>query len=405
MHSWVGLKLSVFMFFVLATGTLAVFAHEIDWLLNADMRVRPSEQRASWAEMLSNVREDYPAWRVDYLRASVEPWFAAEAVISAADGEQRRVYVDPYSGDVKGDAPWFNAQRFLRQAHRHLMLPIAWGVPIVCTMAVVLLLSFGTSLVIYKRWWRGWLRWPRRGDARRFWGDLHRLCGLWTMPFLLLIALTGIWYLVEELGGEAPPLIGTVEPAEESSPAVGAAELIARGNEIFPRLEIRNLIPSGPAGAFVLQGDAGAWLVRPRANTVLLDAGDGTVLARLDARDLSVHQRISEAADPLHFGTFGGMLTKSLWFLFGLAMSAMSATGVYLYGLRVLKTRGRMNSTLQNTSKGRSDSTLRPSPARSGRRRWRAAWRGMHAWRYVGLALVGLVLLLSVPSALNRLPW
>lgn len=344
-HSWVGLKLSVFMFFVLATGTLAVFAHEIDWLLNADMRATPAGEQASWGEMLVSIREAYPAWHIDYLGAPIEPWFAAESVISSSDGGRRLVHIDPYSGEVNGDSHWFNVHRFLRQAHRHLMLPIAWGVPIVCTTAIVLLVSFGTSLVIYKRWWRGWLRRPRRGDARRFWGDLHRLCGLWTMPFLLLIALTSVWYLVEELGGEAPPLLPPVEPVPVGETPVSAAgidALIARGEQAFPDLEIRQI---NPGSTFAVQGEAGAWLVRPRANTVLLDPARGKVLARLDARNLSLHQRVSEAADPLHFGTFGGMLTKTLWFLFGLAMCAMSATGVYLYGLRLLKSHRPDKST------------------------------------------------------------
>ena len=44
---------------------------------------------------------------------------------------------------------------------------------------------------------------------------------------------------------------------------------------------------------------------------------DGAVLLRTDATDLSAHQRISEAADPLHFGTWGGLASKLVWFVFG----------------------------------------------------------------------------------------
>jgi uncharacterized iron-regulated membrane protein len=40
-------------------------------------------------------------------------------------------------------------------------------------------------------------------------------------------------------------------------------------------------------------------------------------------------------ADPLHFGSFGDWPVRLLWFLFGAAMTALSFTGVYLYGLRV----------------------------------------------------------------------
>ena len=40
-HQIVGLKLSIFMTFVLFTGTLAIFSDELDWLLNHKIRVNP----------------------------------------------------------------------------------------------------------------------------------------------------------------------------------------------------------------------------------------------------------------------------------------------------------------------------------------------------------------------------
>ena len=50
---------------------------------------------------------------------------------------------------------------------------------------------------------------------------------------------------------------------------------------------------------------------------------------------LSAHQRISEMADPLHFGAFGGMTTKILWFLFGAVLTGLAATGAMIYSMRL----------------------------------------------------------------------
>jgi uncharacterized iron-regulated membrane protein len=60
----------------------------------------------------------------------------------------------------------------------------------------------------------------------------------------------------------------------------------------------------------------------------------GRLLATVQGQELSVHQRIAEMADPLHFGTFGGLVTQTLWFLFGAALTLLSLSGVYLFGLR-----------------------------------------------------------------------
>jgi uncharacterized iron-regulated membrane protein len=77
-----------------------------------------------------------------------------------------------------------------------------FGVPLVALMSIPLLLMLASSLFIYKRWWRGFLTWPRKGKPRLTWGDVHRLAGVWSLGFMLLIGVTAFWYLVESLGGE-----------------------------------------------------------------------------------------------------------------------------------------------------------------------------------------------------------
>ncbi|WP_300381189.1 PepSY domain-containing protein [Henriciella sp.] len=63
------------------------------------------------------------------------------------------------------------------------------------------------------------------------------------------------------------------------------------------------------------------------------------ILLMTDGRDLSLHQRIGEAADPLHFGYFGGLVTKLIWFVFGVALTTLSITGSAIYALRIMRSR------------------------------------------------------------------
>ncbi|MGO1070183.1 PepSY-associated TM helix domain-containing protein [Lysobacter sp. CA199] len=337
LHSWVGLKLSLFMSFVLLTGTLAVLAHEIDWLLNPQMRVQPIAQRASWGEMVDAVRDAYPDWTFESIDRPEAERFAAQASMRTPQGRLRFVWVDPYRGTVTGDTAWFNAHRLLRNTHRHLMMPTWLGVPIVAALSVPLLISLISSLYIYRHWWRGFLTWPRRERPRRFWGDLHRLLGVWSLAFIALIGLTGVWYLIESLGGDAP----VVKPPSASHAvavrADGAAvdRAVAQARQRWPGFVIEGVVPGGKDGTVLLTGQAAAVLVRPRANLVAFDAVDGRWLGARDARALSVHQRISEMADPLHFGNFAGFWIKLLWFAFGMMLTALSLSGVYLYGLRI----------------------------------------------------------------------
>ncbi|NQZ27074.1 MAG: PepSY domain-containing protein [Colwellia sp.] len=38
-----------------------------------------------------------------------------------------------------------------------------------------------------------------RSHRKFFWADIHRLFGLWSLWLVLVISITGIWYLVESL--------------------------------------------------------------------------------------------------------------------------------------------------------------------------------------------------------------
>lgn len=374
-HQWVGLKLSILLGFVFLTGTVAVFSHEIDWLLRPALRVDPAtvDGPLAWSAAARNVAALRPKAKILLLDAPIDRGFAMIATLQTADGRRGFVYLHPTTGAVQGEGSWVGAQRVLRNMHRHLNLPTPVGVPIVSALSVLLLISLATSFVVYKKWWRGFLRPVRWRDARTAMGDLHRLAGLWSLWFVALIGATGLWYLAESTVAKAPPA-PRAKVAAVKLDARGVADRLelnlAAAQAAYPGLRVQRVVfPSGKLGAFQFQGQHKAVLVRERANVAWTDAATGKVVLMTDGRDLTAHQRISEMADPLHFGTVGGIWTKLIWFVFGLALTSLAVSGVAVYGLR-LSREGR-------------------APAF-----WASAWRGMGLWRWPALAGVGIALAL-----------
>lgn len=377
-HQWVGLKLSLFLTFVLFTGTLAVVSHEIDWLLQPAMRVAPSsvEGPVAWAKIAGNAARHPAAAQVKAIEAPVASAFAARVTIDEPDGALGYLYAHPTTGAIQGHGPWVGAARVLRNMHRHLNMPTRYGVPIVSSLAFLLLVSLGTSFVVYKKWWRGLLKPIRKRDARTWWGDFHRLAGVWSLWFVVLISLTSVWYFVESLGLDAPPA-----PRPESSEGVkpippgDLAPAIAAAEAAYPGLRVRYVrLPSENNPLVQIQGDYKAVLVRHRANAAWVDPATGQVLLTTDGRDMSLHQRIGEMADPLHFGYFGGYWTKVPWFLFGLLMTGLSVSGAAIYSLRLAHNREKKIKLAQSVA---------------------GMWRGMGPWRWLScvLILIGLALL------------
>lgn len=374
-HHWVGFKLALFMSFVFLTGTLAVVSAEMDWLLQPSLRVSPSSVQGEpdW-EKIAVSATNYPGIKqVQGLDGPTASAFAARAVVIWEDGRYGFLHIHPSTGVVQGEGPWVGAARVLRNMHRHLNLPVWIGVPIVCSIALLLLVSLVSSFIVYKKWWRGFLKMPRTRDARTWWGDFHRLAGIWSLWFVALITVTGIWYFVEELGGRAPvPRIKISDAARplDDVPAIGqlfaASYRAARAAD--PALHITTIrFPTTKSPAFAFEGEKNAILVRPRANAVWIEASTGKIVGALDGSDLSVHQRISEMADPLHFGYFGGYWTKIPWFMFGALLTGLSMSGVAIYALRI----------------GRE--MKEATPFGLGIRR---AWSGMGGWRWIALAAV-----------------
>ncbi len=379
-HQWAGLKLSIFLSFVLFTGTLAVFSAEMDWLMRPAMRVEMSSVSGpvNFPAIAANAAAERPDYKVLSIDAPPARAFAASVMIEKPDGDNGFLYAHPTTGVIQGEGHWVGAKRVLRNMHRHLNMPVWLGVPIVSSLALLLLVTLVSSLVVYKKWWRGFLKPIRTRDARTGWGDFHRLAGVWSLWFVLLMIVTGIWYLVEETGAAAPPAPRPEAPAALVPSDMLAGRLaagLAAARAADPELAIERVqFPSDKLGAFKFEGQKHAVLVRPRANAVWTSAETGAPLLVADASDLSLHQRIGEAADPLHFGTFGGYWTKIPWFLFGLLMTALSVSGAAIYSLRLLKRERRPSRTKAVAAR---------------------AWHGMGIWRWPATALVlaGFILL------------
>jgi uncharacterized iron-regulated membrane protein len=331
----------LFLFVIVLSGTLAVIGNELDWLSDPAMRASPATSgEASWGRIAANAVQAVPGGHIDLIEKGTSPWFATVVVMQAPDGHRRRVLVDPHTGRVNRVAPFGGAQRFLRDFHRRFMLPVAIGLPLVTSFAFVLLASLVTGLVTYRKFWRGYFRKPRLRDLRTGAGDLHRLAGLWSLWFLALVIATSLWYLVELFGAAAPVLLPLDKPNETGALAQPIGDdldrLADRVHSVYPRLEITRVqFPFKGVSAIGFQGHSTAILTTEKANAIWLDAKSGVLIRRFEGEQLSAHQRLSEMADPLHFGTWGGYPSKLAWFAIGILLTALSATGAIIYATRL----------------------------------------------------------------------
>ena len=136
------------------------------------------------------------------------------------------------------------------------------------------------------------------------------------------------------------------------------------------------ILPSERRNSIIVEGQNDTSLVRIRANNVIFNPDSGDYMSHRFAQEQSIHVRISEAADPLHFGTFFGIYSKVVYFIFGVVLSALAVSGTYLYGLR----HNRLYKKDHNTAK----------------ESWTAAYQGMGRWKWLSIVLIAISLILTV---------
>lgn len=357
-HSWLGVLAGLLLFVVCWSGTFATLAYEIDWLVNPDQRVTPEGQPASLEQMYHLVHSSQPEADIVAVIPPLYERFAA-VVMTRQNQQLRYVYVDPYRLEITGSTPFLTVQRYLRNFHRRLFAGTP-GFYLVCLMAFPLLASLVTGLVFYKRWWRHFFTFKLGKNFRALMSNLHKLTGLWSLWFVLVIGITGAWYLWESVRVDAvdgkfsyvdafPSAVKPLPALEgEATERLPFSELLAIVRESRTDLDI-GYVYLDRNGYFYAVGQADDWLVRDRVNKVFVDPFDGNVAYNQSGDDLNSYWYWSNMADPLHFGDFAGLLSKAIWFVFGLILSFLSISGSWLFARRLArnrKYRGKMQLTL-----------------------------------------------------------
>lgn len=338
-HAWAGFHLTLLTFVVLATGTLAVIADEIDWALDPGRRIHPVPGASpNWDAMYATASAVRPGERIVGIRLGEFDSMAARVRTVKANGRPHLVFVHPATGELTGDRPWLSVQRILRDLHRYLFILIeGLGLPLVTVAAVVLLVQMSSGLVITRKWGKAMTTLRVHRGVRVFIGDLHRASAMWTLWFTLLIVLTSAWYFAEWTmmkAGHSPASprqsVAIPEEARDSLPHA-PSRYVAAALAAYPELRPTWLLfPTGERGAVSVMGRSSDVFIRDRASRVALDPVTADVLRVHQPRDLTALQYVTDLADPLHFGDVGGLWTKWVWFACGLVLTVLSATGTWL---------------------------------------------------------------------------
>lgn len=346
-HSWLALPIWVFLFFVCVTGTIAVISTEITWLANPDMRATGSGEEIEASAIIAAAEKAIEGGRVTSLSWGGSH-MAVGARVALPDGTSSTAWVNQYSGVVQGLASGSTFSGFIRALHGWLLTyPFGWYA--VTLLAIPMVGSLITGLVVYKRFWRAFyqprIRWSH--TPRVMLGDLHRVAGVWSIWFLATMAITSLWFLIYVLaldlgmglGGSKPPvMIARAEvPVGETAPRPDVDAIRNAAMAALPDMRLRYLgLPStafDPAQVIGSSGQAPLLpdyiKINPYTAEVIEVTGGLT-----GEPGIALTRTIMRA---LHTGDFGGLPIKAVWFVFGVVLSGLVFTGMLIWTKRTVR--------------------------------------------------------------------
>jgi uncharacterized iron-regulated membrane protein len=201
-HLWTGVILSAYVLLMSVSGTILIYRVEIS---RASLRPRvissSAGKRLTQDQLKSVVHGDYPGYRIAGIAAPKSPNQAVEISLERGGEEMRRLF-DPYTGEDVGNAlpAGFRFIEWLTDLHDNfLYAPAGRIINGIGGMATIMLGVSGAVI-----WWPGAGKWRRaltfqwKTDARTVHWGLHRSLGIWSLAFVMLWAVSGVYLAVPE---------------------------------------------------------------------------------------------------------------------------------------------------------------------------------------------------------------
>ncbi|UXH76231.1 PepSY-associated TM helix domain-containing protein [Roseateles amylovorans] len=361
LHTWVGLATGLLLFIAFYAGAITVFTHELDGWRRPSGDVHQEDKLARAQRLLDQVQAAHP--HSHNLKLHLE---AAEPVMDWYNedySEHRRYRLDDSGQGLTPAAAHGGFIHFIYRLHFTAGLPAPWGTRLFGLACVLYGLALVSGVVIHAPVLLKDLFALRVGhNLKRLWQDAHNVIGLLSLPFHVIFAWSGavlaIGYLMlapfqmlvfeGKLLKIIKPDLQTaahVETQPQDRPLLPLTELLKRGRDQVPGFQPAEVTFHDP-------GDANAQVtlfglvdqrMLSRRVAVALNGASGEVQGVDQPSSYSPGKRFLNGLISLHYGNFGDVLLKWMYFVLGLSGAFLFYSGNLLY----IESRRRRQQTAQ----------------------------------------------------------
>lgn len=375
MHFYAGVFVGPFILIAAATGLLYALVPQLDSMVyRHELTVdHPGPQRIPLAQQLAAVRAAHPEGAVESIRpphAADETTQVTLAVDDVPADYGRTVFVDPYTGEIRGAlttfGQWMPVRAWFDELHRNLHLgAIGRNYSELAASWLWVISLAGLVLWYAHRRDTGKLRRlaaPDRDKARRrrtlSW---HGAVGVWIIVALLGLSVTGITWsryggasvnlIQEQLATTAPAVDTTLVQAPGPDTAMGghqhgAADEAGSGDAMLAGADVALRAAEqaglrGPIWMYPPAASGQGWQVAEnkrdwptRYDAIAVDPGTGAVTDRVDFADWPFLAKLTDWAIGAHMGILFGIPNQILLALTAIGLITVVVRGYVMWWQR-----------------------------------------------------------------------
>lgn len=386
-HLWVGLILLLPLVLMGITGSVLVYAHDIEHLLGQDgpQAMAPGEWRSP-AEIVAAVQAastepgrmpiavrwpseigepaavrlsrpgmagERPQMRGGQPQTAQQSGGSAQGVVPTVSpfAGSQQILVDPVSLQILDSQQTMGGWvRFFHDLHGRLLISGGLGRELVGWLGIAMLLLGTTGMIIW--WprpgqWRNAFTFRRKSRGARFHRDLHGAVGIWSLAIFMLVNFTGVYIAFPQPTGavinaiwpgrdmRAAQFQARVERPQPGQQAIALDDAVALALSRAPDARFLNaVLPTRPDQALRIGLVRGVPEDGAPTITVLIDPWRHNVIDVFDPKTFSTGETIIAWQRALHYGTGLGGTYKFLVFLSGVIIPLFAVTGTLMWWIR-----------------------------------------------------------------------
>ncbi|NMG07474.1 PepSY-associated TM helix domain-containing protein [Brasilonema sp. UFV-L1] len=348
-HRYLGLVVGLLLIIVGLTGSLLVFQREIDQFLVSQQfgQVIPQGQRVPVESVVETVKTAYasqPELKLLSMNTLPDSHLPYRIWLQSPDEKRTQVFVNPYTGAIMGSRQWERTLIGFTFKLHYELLAGKIGTIIVGIVAFVLLILSITGIILWPGWRRlipGFkIKWNAHPKRTNF--DIHKVAGIIAAVFLGMIAFTGVcwnfWDFSQPVIHVATftpiPPKPVSQPIEGKSP-LGLGEILKKADAALPGAVTTYIsLPQTPEGVFRVGKKQPQETWEYGHSQVYLDQYTGKVVQLKNGLQPSRADQVFHSFIPMHYGTFGGLLTRIFYIFVGLAPLILFITGFVMWWYR-----------------------------------------------------------------------